>query len=166
MKTLKEIVAAIDALPLIAFKDTYGGNSRDVDDALRRGYERWSNSLERALSERLEEEDRETRRQRDTQVRRERAANVQKWLADGTLVNGTFIKVSGARDGHGIREFISHDDCTVHCRQWLPVRFSRYEAITPDVLRASGLLKIDGRWLRPEAQMTTHGFDKVVKILS
>jgi hypothetical protein len=166
MNTLKDIVAAIDALPVEAFKNTYG-HSHEVEQAVKRGYQRWANSREFEIFTRREEEAQEARRTRDTEVRRERAANVEKWLEDGTLVKGTFIKVTGARDGHGIREFISLQGHYLACRQWLPMRFSRHDkTIDPDKLRSQGCIKIADMWISPQAQMTTHEFNKVAKILS
>lgn len=165
MKTLKDIAAAIDALPPEAFKDQLNGWTV-IKQAVYRGEERWEKSAAHALAQTREQKKQEERRRRDAQTRRERAANVRKWLEEGYIVKGTFIKVSGARDGHGIREYISHDERTLHCRQWLPVRFGLREVVNGDKLRSRGCLKIDGRWIEPEAQMTTHEYDKVVKILS
>jgi len=157
MKTLKEIIAAIDALPVEAFKNTYGSDG-EINKALKRGWDRWMNSQERVYAEHREEEKRDDRRARDTALRAERTRNVKKWLKDGTLV-----KVSGARDGKGIREVISWDSRQLHCRQWLPEH--RADCKHPDDLRLAGCVKVADVWIGPMAQMTTHEFNKVVKIL-
>jgi hypothetical protein len=166
MKTLKDIAVAIAALPVEAFKGTYG-SSREINEAVRQGYERWNKSAERVEHDRQEDERVKGRQVRDAEASARREANVIVWLNDGTLVKGTFIKVLGARDGYGIREFIEVQSGRLACRQWMPMHLSRHALIVdPDKLRAKGFIKIADMWLIPQAQMTTHEFNKVAKILN
>jgi hypothetical protein len=161
MKTLKEIAAAIDALPVGAFAKWEYGSA--VKQAIERGYNRWHASQERVEVEQDEETKRWERRARDIALRAERHRNVLKWLTNGELTKGTFIKVSGARDGKGVREFISASNNRLVCRQWLPVFMLRVDV--PSLMHSRGFKKVDGKWYQPADQMTSHEFNKVVKIL-
>jgi hypothetical protein len=164
VKTLKDIVAAIDTLPVEAFKDTYG-SSHEVDQAIKRGYKRWVESPEHDLHEKREEEEQKTRQKRDAERARERAANVKQWLKDGTLKQGVFIKVSGARDGLGIREFIGARERVVVCRQWQTSSWKRRLDKDAKLVKKGKEVWLGGSELMPSDQITTHEYDKVVKIL-
>jgi len=154
MKTLKEIITAINALPVVAF-----GDDRSLDNLhglLKNRRSEWFRSNECQQQDELEEAKREKRRKKDAQTLNEREANVRKWLKDGTLIKGTFIKVTGARDGYGIREVVEIKSDHLVCRQWLP--FNRCTYGTAEI-------KIDGRSFSAQTQMTEHGFNKVAEIL-
>lgn len=167
MKTLKEIAEAIDALPVEAFKNTVCGRNSEIEHALIRGEKRWHDSIAYDIAQRQDEIARSRRSKREALLAAARAANVEKWIKDGTLKKGVFVKVKGARDGAGIREFFSHDYRAIHCRQWRPVSaWAMNKAASPDALRAQGYLKVGGMWISPEPQMTTHEFDKVMRIIS
>jgi hypothetical protein len=164
MKTIKDIVAAIDALPVTAFKDTYG-SSGEINQALRRGWDRWMESSERVLHKNLEEKAREERQEKDAERARQRAANVKQWLKDGTLKQGVFIKVSGARDGLGIREFIGARERVIVCRQWQTSSWKRRLDKDAKLVKKGKEVWLGGSELMPSDQITTHEYDKVVKIL-
>ena len=97
---------------------------------------------------------------------KKRYYETMKAVEEGFIVPGAFIKVTGARDGAGYREVVRADEDRKEliCRQWRPVSVSVQKRSEPDVLRSNGYVKLDNKWLEPQAQMTTHGYDKVAKI--
>jgi hypothetical protein len=153
VKTLKELLAAINALPVTAF-----GDDRTLDIVHARMKERrseWFRTDEPRKQNEQEEAKLQDRRHLDAQRFAQRERQVRKWLKDGTLTKGTFIKVTGARDGYGIREVVEIKTDRLVCRQWLPFNRCTY----------GDAIKMDGKSFSPQAQMTEHDFNKVAKIL-
>lgn len=164
MKTLKDIAAAIDALPVEAFKN-YWHDRDPVLHAMTNGKQRWENSTEKEAQDAREEADRERRRLDAQEAADERALQVKRWLKDGTLKQGTFIKVLGARDGSGIREFIGVRDRVVVCRQWTTSSWKRRVPNDATIRKVGKRVWIGQNELTAQDQITTHEFDKVSRIL-
>lgn len=169
--TLQEIVDLIRAMPVSAFDDDSGINRVKIElDSRRRD---WIASDEYANQIYDENKKLEARRKKDSQRLAEREQHVKDWLKAGKLVKGMFIKVTGTRDGHGIREFLEVTDGRLVCRQWTVVRRvidSRYAGAAhrdPRDKTFSGCKQLfDGTWIKPETQITTHDFCRVAKILT
>lgn len=167
MKTLKDIIDALQGMPISEFKDRKA--YAKLREVLTGRDQEWFRSDE--FRKAIEEQNAETQRKalKEAKVRLARARQVQDWLKTGELKKGTFIKVSGTRDRDGIREMIEQEpgrQGRLVCRQWhvassgLLRMFERGQ----DPKKFNYELK-HGMWMQRQSQITTHNFNKVVKIL-
>jgi len=160
--SLNELIQLINAMPVSAFDDDDGINAvRKVLD-VRRGD--WLGSDEYANQIHKESNALEQRRVKDTQRLEEREQRVAEMLAHDQLVKGMFLKVTGARDGHGIREFLelSPSGRRLVCRQWWPIRKTQLH--NHDLGQCKRM--DDGTWVHSVNQITEHDFCRVAKILT
>lgn len=165
MKTLADLIEAVKKLPLEAFEDSLSGHMlREL--IVNRGMEYRRSPL--CFDHHAAEEKKRLHRRKKDMVRSlNRDVDVRKWIKGGDIVPGTFIKVLGARDGKGIRQVVDIETDRLTCRQWMPIAFGELRQVQkdPDGARNAGYLKIADVWIKPQSQMMTHDFNKVVKLL-
>lgn len=165
MKTLKEITQLLDDVPLKEFS-SYEAVSA-LQSKVRRLADAWTRTPDYQDEQDIADARRQARAKREAQKAIDRTKQVRKWIKDGDLVSGTFIKVRGTRDGSGIREFMEMKAGRLVCRQWqaaAPYNVKRAREY-PNELRDLGYIKIAGMWLQPQDQITTHEPDKVLKLI-
>lgn len=154
MKSLKDIAEAIKTLPLKAFDSRTEINS--VIEVLNNQAYAWRQSPKYVLQCKKENEALDRRRDREAV----NAARRYDW-AKRNLEVGMFIKVTGTRDGQGIREVLELTEDQVVCRQWNAIPAKRYNAYPHysfgDVRKLN-----DEYYITPNSQMTTHGYEKVL----
>lgn len=99
-------------------------------------------------AQKKEEEERKSKASRDARQRsREMDEKVSNWVPLN-VKPGDRIKVRGARDGHGIRIVLGVKPDHLECRQVNP-EYKAFNGVVPESMGC----------------FTTHGFDKVVKVL-
>lgn len=149
IKTLNDVIQAIEQLPVETFADYHLVNHK-VKEALDKREQEWHTSPahDRYLKN---DQNRLERRQAIDMARHATRAR----FAREHVKKGMFIKVTGARDGYGIREVVSVEMDGVVCRQWLPTR-SPQSHMFSFVSRPGYVANFV-----PANQMTEHMFDKV-----
>lgn len=160
--TLNELIQLIHAMPASAFDDDDGIYAvRKAMDVRRSD---WIASDEYANQIYAEDKKLKERQKKDTQRLAEREETITEMLAHGRLVRGMFLKVTGARDGHGIREFLelSPSGNRLVCRQWWPIRKTQLH--NHDLGQCKRM--DDGTWVHSVNQITEHDFCRVAKILT
>ena len=149
MTTLKDVLIVIQTLPVEAFHNF--DTVHEVIEGVRARRSQWTQSDDANLRQQQADEKLTRRQDRDTAFAKRR----NKWAREHVKA-GMFIKVTGARDGYGVREVISVEMDGVACRQWLPngrPRHSNRDGFSKTLWRA-------------ENQMTTHMFDKVTGVFT
>jgi hypothetical protein len=146
VKTIEDIIELIDSLPVEAFADIDAGHS--INNLIQMRRREWEPAHDRFVRNDINRLERRQATDTARHAKREQWARVN-------IKKGMFIKVTGARDGHGIREVISVTTDGVVCRQWLPSRSPHNEMFT-FVSRPGYVANF-----APANQMTDHMFDKV-----
>lgn len=147
MKTKKDLINAIESLPLSEFAD---GTTVFVT-ALQQRYMEYLASTEYNNKLTQDEQCAEWRRQALAALEKER----EHYVDTHNLV-GKLIKVSGTRDREGIRRVISqhHTSRTVECWQYRKtISQQPHDAV---------IVVIDGQQYVRQPQVTCHMFNKVI----
>lgn len=147
IKTLTDILRAIRELPVEAFAsfDTV----HEVREAVQARRSEWTQSPQHDKQQQQEATKLAHRQDLDTA----RYGRRDRW-ARNNVKEGMFVKVTGARDGCGIREVISVASDGIACRQWRPASGRwRHRDTRVETFPSGSFL--------PDNQMTTHEFKKV-----
>jgi hypothetical protein len=169
-EALMSIQATLDDMPL---KESGQYEFRAVvEDLIKSKYVEWNASQD--YRKELIEAEMEREKQRKKQEKRD--AKIANWVVGNVFV-GDIVKMSGTRDGHGIRKVervVSHGDWYVlECRAYDKIkRFYNVNSFRPvgdipDLYVQSDI--VNGRICTTHfeviAQMTTHKPEKVVAVL-
>lgn len=162
--TINELIQLINAMPVTAFDDDDAIFEARSALAVRRSD--WIASDEYANQIYAEDKKLKERQKKDALRFAGREATIIQMLDAGDLVRGMFLKVTGARDGHGIREFLelSPSGNRLVCRQWMPHKKMLRDNVSQ--LENLGWRHYDGGWIHPTSQMTTHDLCRVAKIIT
>lgn len=168
--SIKNLKKAISELEIKEHKD-YQSIGEMINELKKKEEEYFKSELYQKYLEK-EQQDSEQRRQQAMSLAKKREAQTKEWIENGTLKKGVFIKVSGTRDGEGIREFIDLDythwnQNRIICRKWSSLKRVWPWGLkkSPAELAKNGFAQVNGIWVRPESEMTTHDYSKVIGIL-
>lgn len=138
----------------------------EIYNALRKAQESYLHSSAYLNEMQLETEQASKRAEQRRARERARIAEVKKWVKDGLIKPGVFVKVGGTRDGKGIREVLAikkeGNHVELQCLKWQPTHFKKSESYMVN----EGCIKLGDMWIERGDYLTTHYVEKVQKILS
>lgn len=163
-----QITTAINALPLEAFERWWDIAHAAKELIQKRGVEYSDSDLNKAKERKAENKAKQ--RVDKIEARHNETINA---IKRGAICQGTFVKVSGARDGEGYREvqqvnkreINGKDSYELVCRQWSFVRGNIVKRT--DRFMNTVLVEVKGKqiYIEPCNQITTHQADKVIEIM-
>jgi len=148
--TLDDIIAAVEALPIEAFAAQ--GQAMMLRELVAQRASEYFDSQEYKRQQRIQLKKNADRAMREAN----QAKLVEKW-AKKNISAGDFIRVRGARDGHGVREVISVESDRLVCRAY--ARHHTWRGDTSSV--PADAVMFGTKVFAPRVQMTDHMYNKV-----
>ena len=152
-ETLDDIIAAVEALPIEAFAAQ--GQALELRELVSRRSDEYFSSQEYKRQLRIA-----AKKNAERKTREEAQAKLNEKWAKKHVHAGDFIRVKGARDGHGVREVISVESDRLVCRAY--ARHHIWRGDTSSV--PADAVTLGTKAFTPRVQMTDHMYNKVTHI--